>query len=197
MGKFLDDLGTFENYVAPWETKAGGDTEVDKARLKRHLYNLEKDKATAQDARDEAAEKVTVLEKDLDEARKDKDGAKIARLEKDLEAANKDLATSKSDYLRLEVAVEKGLDPKQAKRLQGETKEDLEADADDLLESFGVKKEAENDGGDDEDDEEIDQSAVRRGPARVSNPGDPKGGDSSGDLTDAQIAKLVAAGEFD
>jgi len=37
---------------------------------------------------------------------------------------------------RLEVAMAKGLTPGQAKRLQGATRAELEADADDLLESF-------------------------------------------------------------
>lgn len=38
--------------------------------------------------------------------------------------------------LRLEVAAGKGLSPSQAKRLVGKTKEELEADADELLDSF-------------------------------------------------------------
>lgn len=41
--------------------------------------------------------------------------------------------------LRLEVAAAKGLTPKQAERLRGATREELEADADDLLESFATK----------------------------------------------------------
>ena len=41
--------------------------------------------------------------------------------------------------LRLEVAADKGLTPKQAGRLVGKTKEELEADADDLLEQFPAK----------------------------------------------------------
>ena len=38
--------------------------------------------------------------------------------------------------LRLEIAFEKGLTPAQAKRLVGETREELESDADELLETF-------------------------------------------------------------
>lgn len=41
--------------------------------------------------------------------------------------------------LRLEVAAEKGLTTAQAKRLVGATREELEADADDLLETFAPK----------------------------------------------------------
>ena len=38
---------------------------------------------------------------------------------------------------RLEVALEKGLSPSQAKRLVGDTREELEADADELLKDLG------------------------------------------------------------
>lgn len=41
--------------------------------------------------------------------------------------------------IRLEIAAEKGLSPAQAKRLVGSTREELEADADELLEAFGGK----------------------------------------------------------
>lgn len=40
--------------------------------------------------------------------------------------------------LRLEVAAAKGLSPAQAKRLVGTSREELEADADELLETFGT-----------------------------------------------------------
>jgi hypothetical protein len=42
--------------------------------------------------------------------------------------------------LRLEVAAEKGLNPAQAKRLVGATREELEADADEILAAFPVTK---------------------------------------------------------
>ena len=41
--------------------------------------------------------------------------------------------------MRLEVAADKGLTPAQAKRLVGATKEELEADADEILEAFPTK----------------------------------------------------------
>ena len=52
--------------------------------------------------------------------------------------------------LRLEIAAEKGLTPAQARRLVGNTREELEADADELLEAFGAKKpESKPESGDD------------------------------------------------
>lgn len=51
-------------------------------------------------------------------------------------AAEKRAADAELKALRLEVAAEKGLTPAQAKRITGTTKEELEADADDFLESI-------------------------------------------------------------
>lgn len=55
-------------------------------------------------------------------------------------AAEKRAAEADAKALRLEVAFEKGLTPAQAKRLVGSSREELEADADDILEHFPVKK---------------------------------------------------------
>lgn len=49
------------------------------------------------------------------------------------EAAEKALAETTATALRNEIALTKGLTPSQAKRLVGSTREELEADADDLL----------------------------------------------------------------
>lgn len=54
------------------------------------------------------------------------------------EAAEKRAHDAEQRLLRLEVATEKGLTPAQARRLVGTTREELEADADELLESFGT-----------------------------------------------------------
>ncbi|MER6485751.1 hypothetical protein ABT264_19610 [Streptomyces virginiae] len=51
------------------------------------------------------------------------------------ERARTEAATASA--LRLQVAADKGLTPAQATRLQGATKEELEADADELLSAFG------------------------------------------------------------
>lgn len=54
-----------------------------------------------------------------------------------LTAAEKRAADAEVQVLRLQVAGEKGLTPSQAKRLVGSTREELEADADELLATFG------------------------------------------------------------
>src|SRR5690349_696993 len=56
------------------------------------------------------------------------------RRERELRARVTELELSEA---RREVAAAKGLSPAQAKRLVGTTREELEADADELLETFG------------------------------------------------------------
>lgn len=72
------------------------------------------------------------LEKIQDSQRTDSEKA-TARAE----AAEKELADLKPKFERLEVAYEKGLPPNLAKRLTGGTREEMEADADELLAEFG------------------------------------------------------------
>ena len=54
-------------------------------------------------------------------------------------AAEKRATDADARALRLEVAFEKGLTPAQAKRLVGGSREELEADADEILRDFPVK----------------------------------------------------------
>lgn len=59
--------------------------------------------------------------------------------------------------LRLEVAFEKGLTPAQAKRLVGSSREELEADADEIIVEFPVKTDGRPKG-------DADQGTRQRGP---------------------------------
>ncbi|WP_327712365.1 hypothetical protein OG912_32095 [Streptomyces sp. NBC_00464] len=68
---------------------------------------------------------------DAERLQAEKDAAETARL-----TAERERDEARADALRITVAAEKGLTPVQAKRLQGSTKEELEADADDLLSHF-------------------------------------------------------------
>ena len=66
----------------------------------------------------------------------DRDKSEAQKLAERAEAAEKRATELETRALRLEVAAEKGLTPAQAKRLVGSTREELEADADELLETF-------------------------------------------------------------
>lgn len=59
------------------------------------------------------------------------------RLQEKAQQAEERAQVAEAEKLRLNVAYDKGLSPAQARRLQGKTKEELEADADELVASFG------------------------------------------------------------
>lgn len=82
-------------------------------------------------ANKEAADARTKL-KDLE----DKDKSEGERAQSAAAAAEKRAEAAEARALRLEVATRKGLNAAQAKRLVGSTEEELEADADEILESF-------------------------------------------------------------
>lgn len=71
--------------------------------------------------------------KELEEAGK----TEIQKATEKLTAAEQRAQAAELHSLRLEVAFSQGLTPAQAKRLVGTTREELEADAKELLESFG------------------------------------------------------------
>lgn len=66
----------------------------------------------------------------------DRDKTESTRAIERAEAAEKAAAAAEARALRLEIAAENGLTTAQAKRLVGDTREDLEADAKELLETF-------------------------------------------------------------
>jgi hypothetical protein len=66
----------------------------------------------------------------------DKDKSDIDKANEAASDAAKRAEAAEARALRLEVASDKGLTPKQASRLVGTTREELEADADDLLADF-------------------------------------------------------------
>jgi len=91
-----------------------------------------KQKAREQETRAKAnataAEKLAAFE--------DRDKTEAQRLTDRADAAEKRAQDLEARALRLEVASEQGLTPAQAKRLVGSTREELEADAKELLETF-------------------------------------------------------------
>jgi hypothetical protein len=166
-----------EDWTAPWET-ATGETEIEKDKLKRYLFNLLGDKEKLQERLTESNTERDELKTKADAAAREGETneQKLARENEELKAAV-DKATKGGDddtakeNLRLKVAIEKGLNEAQLKRLIGSTKEELLADADELLKSFGSHGNAEEgEGG------ETGGDGVRRVPAGRRNPGDPNPG---------------------
>ncbi len=181
MSKHIDSVPKLADFKAPWESEQG-EVEIDKPKLRTWIHNLLTDKAKAQDARDAEAEKVKTVEAERDQLKsevdvKDPDASKkIAKAEKERDDAKAEAAKANLRADRIEIAVEKGLTPAQASRLIGETKEELEADADKLIEDLGIKPGSKTD--EDDEDEEGTVRVSPRSPVRLVTGGDP---DNSGD----------------
>lgn len=124
----------FEDWTPPFT-----DEEFDADKAKKLIFNLQNDKGALQDSnqtlteeRDAAKAKVTEFEtKDLTE---------VERLKRENEELKKAPPKAADDLTaaRLEIALEKGLTAAQAKRLQGGTREELEADATSYIEEHGL-----------------------------------------------------------
>lgn len=110
-------------------------------------------------ARREAEAKVKELEPLAAKAQQLEEAGKTAeqRFDERLAAVERRAQDSETRAMRLEVAAAKGLTAAQARRLTGDTRAAMEADADDLLEAFTpAKKTDTDDGGDAGDDKPKD-----------------------------------------
>jgi hypothetical protein len=100
-------------------------TQADVDRIVKERVQRERAKFADYDALKEKAGNATTLEE------------RVAEIERQAKE-------SESRALRAEVANAKGLTPNQAKRLVGSTREELEADADELLADIGAQKQQGN-----------------------------------------------------
>jgi hypothetical protein len=90
------------------------------------------------DARAAEKKRADALESRLREI-EDKDKSEVERLTARVAELEKDLGAATVTGARLKVALDKGLTVTQAKRLVGDTEDDLSADADELLADLGAK----------------------------------------------------------
>ena len=133
--------------VEPDETSATADSGEPIQLPSDHplVRTLEKLRAETKSLREsgKAGEEAAKRLKELE----DKDKTEIQKLAEEKAAAESAAKSSTGELMRLRVAMRKGLTEAQAKRLVGATEEEMEADADDLLVSFGGdKKQADTDG---------------------------------------------------
>lgn len=132
----------------------GGDGSISAAEAARMRAALKKANREAQTARTELKE---IKDAELSDSQKATQRA---------DAAEQRADKAEQQAMRLQVALDKGLTASQAKRLVGDTVEELEADADELLESFGggpSKKGDTGDGAGDDDDEGGDEGGQTGG----------------------------------
>lgn len=95
--------------------------------------------AAERKARRDAEKQLKTIQAEL-QSLKDKDLSEADQLRKQIGELTKERDEHNARALRLEVAAAKGLTPAQAKRLVGTTVEELEADADEILEAFPAQK---------------------------------------------------------
>lgn len=109
--------------------------ELDVERATKKINKLNSEAANLR-ARLKELEPLAQKAQQLEEAGRSDLEKLTARAEK----AEREHAETAAKALRLEVAFEKGLTPAQAKRLVGASREDLEADADEILRDFPALK---------------------------------------------------------
>src|SRR5690606_20879558 len=176
-----------------WETEAGEDAEINKSTLKRLIYNLKVGEAKALDQVDASKEAIEAAEAKAAEAKAEAEKAspdeanrKIARLEKqvaDLTTERDGLVKDKEiSELRAEVLA--GVDPKHAKHVKGETREELEASLKEIREDFGL----EAPGKDDEEEAEVARTRRR---SHLGNPLDPQSGKDGGEVDFDKVAAEI------
>lgn len=189
--KFADWL---KDYQAPWKNEE----EVSAEDAAKAVYSVLEENEKLQDRltgvrneRDKAKTDLKDAQTELAEAQAkgDNDGV-VKDLQKKVSDAESKAEKAELRATRLEVAAEKGVPLDQAKRLQGETREELEADAEEFAKSFATtstKVDSENE--DDEDDDE-DEFPVRQ-PRKLLNSGD--GGRGGNESEPLDIDKIVAS----
>lgn len=163
--------------------------------VKKAFHTLMTDKAKAQDAREDVLAEKTELAQERDELQTKVDDknapdaqAEIAKATKRADTAEAEAKKAIARADKLEVAAEKGLTPAQAKRLQGDTKEELEADADEILEAFPVAKADPDD--EDLDDDDNPLATQPRSTVRLTNGGDPSNSSTAEPDYEAIAAEL-------
>lgn len=184
-------LPKLEDWKAPWEVdlKEGDDPKeaIDLDKLKRYVHGVLGDKERTQAERDTIKTERDTLKAEKDAAAR-KDESDVDRLTRErdeaLEKARKAGETS-IETIRLQVALDKGLTKTQAKRLVGSTKEELEADADEILTEWG------NPASSGDSEEEGDDTLLRKAPVgQARTAGDPRPNESALDVEKAADAYM-------
>jgi hypothetical protein len=177
--KETEEFPSFDDWEAPFDPE-----EVDGDKALRLIYSIRKDehklktklKAKTEEA-EELSQAVTVY-KEAEEAAKREGETETEALKRQVEALNKKLEEKpeEGDNLeaaRLRIALKHGLTERQANRLVGEDVDELEEDAEALIEELGLN--SDDDETDDKagDDENEDAVKLRRRP-QGRTPLDPK-----------------------
>ena len=158
----------------PAQADGGDDTDW-KAEARKWERRAKESNREARE-NSEAARKLAELE-EADKSETEKAQRKVA----DAEAK---AAQAERRALIAEIGAEKGLTLAVAKRLQGDTREELEADADELLEAFGPKGAGKPADG-------VKPTEARRAPKEDLRPGASGDDADDGEVTKDEAAKIA------
>jgi hypothetical protein len=117
-------------------TEAAPETQTEPAAKEEPDWKAEAEKWKALSRKHESTAKANATAASKLKELEDADKSDVEKLTSRATEAEKRAADAESRALRYEVAHEKGLTPAQAKRLIGTNREELEADADELLAAF-------------------------------------------------------------
>jgi hypothetical protein len=151
-----------EQQAAPEADDAQQSEELSPEALRKQLEKARKEAANYR-TKVRELEPLASKAKELEEAGR----SDLEKLTARAETAERTAAETEARALRLEVAFEKGLTPAQAKRLVGGSREELEADAEEILRDFPVKP----------DPNRRFQNGADTGPRRTDAPLNPKAAD--------------------
>lgn len=163
-----EEKGAAEEAVAEEHEEKGPEEGAEKGKEPADEFDADKAKAKIAKVNSEAAnlrKRLKELEPLAKRAKELEDEQK-SESEKLTEAkteAERQAIVAGQEAARLRVALKKGLTETQAKRLIGESEEELEADADELLESFKPVE--------DGNEEESQEDETRRRPKEKLRPG--------------------------
>lgn len=169
-------LPEYAEYKAPWEKEG---RELDPELAKKFAYSLLQQNQTLNEKVAAVTGERDGFKAKVDEAARqgESETEALKREKKELEDKLASVPDTSAEVLKLTVALEQGLTPHQAKRLVGTTKDELEADAKELVESFGGSGKGEDNG----------DKPPSRTPRRLNNAGDP---DPDGD-EDIDVGKAL------
>lgn len=143
-----------------------------------HKAEAEKWKALARKHEDQAKANSDAAKRLKEIEDKGKDD--LQRATERADEADKKASAAEARALRAEVALAKGLTATQAKRLVGDTQEELEADADELLKDLGQSKSSDGD----------ERKPSTRPTERLSGGSDPTNNDTD-EMDPAKLAESV------
>jgi hypothetical protein len=192
-------LPKFEDFKAPWEQDgaekdADGNPVVKPEELKKHLYNLLTDKDKLQTKVAERDTKITALETAATEAARagetasEKTAREVQEAINAAKAAQDAAKTSQRELQQQLAAARVGIPEEDAGRLQGETLEEMVADAKAMQERWGTPKKAEEGDG--------AGPGVRQQPRRLNNAGDPDPHGSGEASVDDMLKAVPTLGSF-